>query len=241
MNAFPRLIRLSLIAITGSSLLIMSACKTKAEIRREQEVERLKSDLTAVKGDRADIETISEELKGEIARLSNLIEERAVTNKQQIDEIRKEMSALGNRLEAVEGRISQEDSAERQRVSEKAKASFDLGKKYYDDGKYEEAADVLKTVSRSKDRPDDARKALYWLAESYYANKEFASAAIQFAEFKKDYPKDNLIPQAIYKQANAFRSMNKPKEAKLFYQELVDKFPRHPLAKKGKVEMKKLK
>ena len=201
----------------------------------------MKSDLNQVKGTRADLENNTEELKAEIARLNNLIEERAVQNKQQLDEVHKEVSDLTNRISAIETRAAAEQEAEKQKVSERAKASFEVGKRNYDDGNFDEAEEVFKVVSHNKDHPDEAKKALYWLGESYFSSKEYASAAIQFAEFKKEYPKDPLVPQATYRQANAFRNLNKTKEAKLFYQELLEKFPKHPLAKKAKSEMRKLK
>jgi TolA-binding protein len=224
-----------------ASVPLVSGCKTKADMRREQEVEQMKADLNQVRGTRADLENSSEELKAEIARLNNLIEERAVQNKQQLDEIHKEVSDLTARISTIETRATVEQDTEKQKVVERPKATFEIGKKFYDDGNYDEAVEAFKTVSHNKDKSEDAKKALYWLAESYYSSKEYASAAIEFAEFKKEYAKDALVPQATYRQANAFRSLNKVKEAKLFYQELLEKFPKHPLAKKAKVEMRKLK
>jgi len=227
----------------GAFLLVvaLSGCKTKSEVRREQDVERLKMELRDVKTDRADIDGLSQELKVEISRMSNLVEERAVQQNRQLEDIRKELASLNNRITTIEQRAVAEENAEKQRVAEKAKASFDLGKRYYDEGRYSEAVEVLKVVSRNKARTDEGKKAQFYLGESHFSNKEFASAVLEFSEFKKMYPKDPLVPQAIYRQANSFRSLGKSKEAKLFYQELVDRFPKNGLAAKAKQEMRKLK
>jgi peptidoglycan hydrolase CwlO-like protein len=63
------------------SLIPLSSCKTKTDIRREQEVEKLKSELRDVKGDKADAENQVEELKLEIGRINNVVEERAQQNR----------------------------------------------------------------------------------------------------------------------------------------------------------------
>jgi TolA-binding protein len=226
------------------SLIPLSSCKTKTDIRREQEVEKLKSELRDVKGDKADAENQVEELKLEIGRINNVVEERAQQNRAQMEELRREfnreIAQLSARIQANEQRAAQEETVEKQKVQERSRASYENGRRLYDDGKYEDAIEVLKVVSRKGARTDEGKKSLFLLGESYYANKEFASAALEFSEFKKLYPKDNLIPQAIYRQAVCFKNMGKPKEAKLFYQELIDRYPKANMIAKAKQEMKKL-
>jgi TolA-binding protein len=232
-------------------VLLISGCKTKSEVRREQDVERLKAELKEVKGDRSDYDNLSEELKVELARMNNLLEERASQSRTQLDEVKKEIATLTGKLEKVESKLEATEAAEREArsrsslpppapVQERVRPTYDLGKRLYDEGKFEEAIDILKVVAKTKGKGDEVKKSQFLLAEAYFSNKEFASAALEFSDFKRLYPKDTLIPQAIYRQANAFKSMNKTKEAKLFYQELVERYPKSSLVAKAKVEMKKL-
>jgi len=202
-------------------------------------MERLRQEVSAVKGERADVEVVTEELRTELARLASIVEEHWQYQRQQNEELRKEMATMGQRMQALEQRAVSEETAARQ-PPPPAPKGFEAGKKFFEEGKYEEAAEALRPVAKGK-KSDEARKALFLLAESYFANREFATAALEFGEYKKLYPKDPLIPNAIYRQANAFRSMNKGKEAKLFYQELIDKFSKSNLAAKAKQEMRKLK
>jgi TolA-binding protein len=114
-------------------------------------------------------------------------------------------------------------------------------KKLYEEGQFEEAEKLLKIILKEKPKTEEAKKSHYLLAETYFANHDYATAAIEYGEFKKKYPKDTLVANCTYRQAQAFKNMNKNSEAKLFFQEIVDSFPKHPLAPKAKQELKKLK
>lgn len=245
--------RYSKFLFIATALVVLAGCKTKSELRREQDMERLKAELKEVRGDKADVENFGEELKVEVSRMNNLLEERAAQNRSQIDELKKEIAQLNTKLQTMENRMEAQEAAEREaRNREKAQAaqavaaaadrpkpSYELGKRYFDEGKYEDAIDILKVVTKSK-KGEEGKKAQFLLAESLYANKEFASAALEYSDFKRLYPKDTLIPTAIYKQANAFKSMGKSKEAKLFYQELIERYPKSNMVAKAKQEMRKL-
>ena len=228
------------VAIFLSVSLGVVSCKTKSEIRREQELERLKQEVSQVRGAKADSEVIAEELKTEMTRLGNATEEVRQLTQKQYDDLRQELTTLTARIQALEQRAVAEEIRP-PAVPEKPSASgYEAGKKFFEEGKYEEAIEALRPATKAK-KGDEARKAHFLLAESCFAAKDFASAALEFSEYRKKYPKDALIPNAIYRQANSFRSMGKATEAKLFYQELVEKFPKHKLTAKAKSEMKKLK
>jgi TolA-binding protein len=227
-----------------------TACQTKSGLRQEQEVEKLKAEVRQVRGERADMDTAGDELKMEIARTNNLVEERAARDKQQFDDIHREMTAmsaqiasLSSRIQVLEGRPApaEEPAPERPHSTERPRATYEAGKRLYDDQKWDDAAEVLRGVIRSRPRSDEAKKSQFLLGETLFAAKDYANAALEFSEFRKGHPKDNLVPNAIYRQANSFRSMAKKVEAKLFYQELIEKFPKNPLSTKAKAEMKKLK
>jgi TolA-binding protein len=133
----------------------------------------------------------------------------------------------------------EEEMQQKKVVEERARASFETGKALYDQDKFEEAVDVFRAVLK-RAKGDEAKKTQFYLGESLFSAKDFASSTLTFSEFIKSHPKDSLVPTAIYRQAQAFRSLGKPKEAKLFYQELIERFPKSPLASKAKAEQRKL-
>lgn len=225
-------------------LALFSGCQTKSDIRREQEMTKLRKEVQKARGDKVDIEVTVEEMKGDVARISSLLDERAQYQTVQFEAIQKEMEGLTHRLEALESRpIPEAPRAEAASNGGGAAApatTFEAGKKLYDAGKFEDAIEVFRVVVKKTPKGKD-KKARYWLAESLYSSKDFGAAALEFGDFKKRYPNDDLVPKATYRQANAFRSLKKSREAKLFYQELVDRFPKSPLTPKAKTEMAGLK
>lgn len=228
-----------------SILIFFAGCQTKSEIRRQQELDRLKAEVKEVRGDKADVEEVNDELRAEVARLASQVEEQAQRNQQQMEEIRKETSTLTTRLQVLEQHAVSEEMAAKKAAEvpppPPPPKGFEAGRKLFEDGKFEEAIDVLRPIAHGKVKTEESKKAQFLLAESFYATNEFATAALEFSEYRKQHPRDSKVPNAIYRQAQSFKGMGKTKEARLFYQELLEKFPKHSVAAKAKLEMKRLK
>jgi tol-pal system protein YbgF len=220
----------------------LPACRTKSEIRREQEFERLKQEVSQTRGDRADVDSSVDEIRVEIAKLGNVVEESVQGRIKENEEIRKELIALAARVQALEQRAVAEELAQKQLAQEKPKAaSLDLGLKLFDEGKFDEAVGNFRSVVKVQPKSEDGKKAQFLLGESLFSTKDYASAVLAFSEFRKSFPKDALIPNAIYRQATSFREMGQSTDAKLFYQDLIERFPKSPFTRKAKIELKKLK
>ncbi|MBI4404412.1 MAG: tetratricopeptide repeat protein [Deltaproteobacteria bacterium] len=218
--------------------LFQSGCQTRTEVRREQELERIKHEVKEIRSDRADLDQFQEEMKTELARLSSVIEDHYKKTKSENEELKASIHSLANRVQVLESKITAEPAATK---IEKPKASFEQGKKLFDEGRYEEAVEILRASLKNRPSNEEAKKAHFMIAESYFQNKDYASAALEFAEYRKAHPKEVNVPNAIYRQAQSFRNMGKSKEARLFYQELLERYPKNVLVQKAKLEMKRLK
>ena len=239
-----------LIVFIAISMLTVS-CKTKSEVRKEQEIEKLRGELRDVKTDRStDAENVSEEFKVEIGKLNNLVEERAITQKRQLEEVKDEIKSLEQKLISLDQKLNNlmvppaneargDDNGGGERPEPKAKNSFENGKKLFQEGKYEEAAEMFRIVAK-KGRGEDKKKAMFWIGESSFFSSDYANAALEFGDFRQAFPKDPLAPQAAYRQASCFKKLGKNKEAKLFFQELVEKYPKSSQVAKAKAELKRL-
>lgn len=240
--------RTHIVLFSMGLLLLTSGCKTRSELRREQEMEKIKQDVVAAKGQRADVEQTVEDLRTEVQRLATAIEEQAARSNAHQEELKKEIGTLTTRVQAIEQRAVDEEMAQRKHAEdqrrqdeERKKAGFDTGKSLYDAEKYDEAVDVFKAVIRNKPKTEEARRSQFYLAESLFNSKDFPSSTVAFGEYIKLYPKDSLVPTAVLRQGQAFRALGKNKEAKLFFQEVLERFPKGPAATKARAEMKKLK
>ncbi len=226
-------------------VLAVAGCKTRSELRREQEMEKLKQEVSTVRGNRADSEAMTEDLKLEMTRLHTALDEQIQGLRRENEELKAQLQRVNDRVQAVEQKsVAPVEPPPApvpppQTETEEPAKDFETAKQLYDEGRYEEAIEILKPISKSK--KTDAKKAHYLLAESYFASRDFASSALEYSEYRKKYPQDSLVPSAIYRQANAFRNMGKSKEARLFYEELIERHPKHMLAGKAKQEVKRLK
>lgn len=217
------------------AVLLISACKTLSDVREEQEMDRLKHSLQESQANRADSQQAIEELKMEIVRLNSRLEEQSHNNEQSQESLRQKNLELTQRIATLESEKEQAAQVPKIPISLKS------AKQLYDKKEYEEAIQVLKQLSQEKLPEKEQRDAQYLLSQSYFANRDFALAALEFGKFKKLYPKDSLVPNATFRQAACFKNLNKPKEAKLFFQELLEKYPNHKLSKQAKKEIASLK
>lgn len=232
--------KISLFSLVVLCFLSLVGCKTKSEMRREQEFEHLKTEVRESKTTRADLETMVDEMKSDITRLSNASDEQTQLLRTQNEELKKEVATLNARMQALEQRAAAEDANAKAQVESRSKQTYENGKRLYDEEKYDDAVEILKGVVAARPKSDDARRSQLLIADCYFAAKDYASAALEYGEFKKGYPKDSMVPNATYRQAQSFKNMGKKTEAKLFYQELMDRFPKNPLSAKAKQEMKKM-
>ena len=220
------------------SALIFSACNTKSDIRREQELERLKAEVNTSRSDKADLSASVDEVRGEAAKLHSAIEEQTQARLRDSEEFKKEIMVLTARVQALEQKIVAEESRTRE---VKTKASYEAVKKLHEEKKYDEAVEMAREVIHVNPKGEEGKKTQFLMAQSLYSNQDYASAALEFGEYKKSFPKDALVPEATYHQAQAFKSMGKKSEARLFFQEVIEKFPKTAFAAKAKSDLKKLK
>jgi len=234
-----------LFCVFGLSLLAaLNGCKTKGDIRREQEMERLKSDVKEARDIKADLDTTVEELRLEVARLTSVNEEQAAIHRNVAEELRNQVVTLQTRVQALEQRAVSEELAAKQppsKPSASSGASLEKGKKLYEEGKFEEAEDVLREVLRGASKGSEtAKKAQFLVAEVLFSSKEYASSALEFSDFRKNYPKDSLVPTAMYRQAWACKNLGKNQDAKLFFKELIELHPTHQMGQRAKNDLKKM-
>ncbi|MCB0404289.1 MAG: tetratricopeptide repeat protein [Bdellovibrionales bacterium] len=211
---------------------LFPSCKTRSDLRREEELKRLRAQIAE---ERSSSDADGQELKMEVSRLSGLIEELFQQNRA----LQNDLEAVNNRLKEVEAAKSAPPQPPVPKPVEKA--SFAGGKALFDKGAFSSAIEVLEAVLQSKPSLVDKKNSRYLLAEAYYANKQYGQAAIEYSQFKKSFPKDNRVAKSIYRQANCFRNLGKNKEAALFYQELLDGYPKSTYAPRARKELAGLK
>src|SRR5690606_34634477 len=144
--------------------LLTTGCQTKRSLQREREYERLRQEVRAVRGTKADIDVVTEDLRRELTRLVNFVEEQAVYQRRATDALRDELKAMALRVEAIEGALANRAAMQQNARTAPAK-SLESAKKLFDEKRYDDAIEILKELQKS----NPSTTAKFLLAESEFA------------------------------------------------------------------------
>jgi TolA-binding protein len=97
-----------------------------------------------------------------------------------------------------------------------------------------------KTESASTGTISDNHSEVFSGAEQLFKEKKWKEAILQYDEYKKKSPKGKSIPEAIYKTGVCFQELSMKNEAKVFYQEVISKFPKSDFARKAQIRLKSI-
>jgi len=87
----------------------------------------------------------------------------------------------------------------------------------------------------------DSSKGNYQQAEADFAKKKWKEAAVGYQKYRDLNPKGINYADATYKIGVCFQEMGMKKEAKAFYEEIAEKFPKSHVASKAQYRLKNLK
>jgi len=243
-----RVLRLSVITLLGSAAI--TGCFTTRSAMKKEGVDgddpvgaTQSVEMTPVEGKSG---YVVDELKSEITRLNGRIEdlerskgteaERAQSEKakqDQIDKLEQRIVELENaQLELIEQFKKYQGVAD-DRVAEKAGELVDQARAKAAGGDHEGALDILTRYLATPKAPR-AEEATFLRAESFYETRQYRKAIADYGQFTEKYTKSKLMPTVLYKIGLSFKAINAKEDASVFLQELIDKHPKSPEAKKAK-------
>jgi tol-pal system protein YbgF len=90
--------------------------------------------------------------------------------------------------------------------------------------------------------PQDSRaaKAQYNIGEAYLGEKRFANAIRAYTTVVDNFSKSEIVPDAMYKNGVAFYALKYCSDAKVYFQELLKRYPRTGWKKETNDQLKKL-
>jgi tol-pal system protein YbgF len=90
--------------------------------------------------------------------------------------------------------------------------------------------------------PTDPRaaRAQYNIGEAYAGEKRFANAIGAYTKVVDNFPKSDVAPDAMYKNGVAFYALKYCGDAKVYFQELLKRYPRTSWKKDAGEQLKKL-
>jgi tol-pal system protein YbgF len=91
--------------------------------------------------------------------------------------------------------------------------------------------------------PSDKRaaRAQYSIGEAYAGEKRYANAIGAYTKVVDNFPKSDVVPDAMYKNGIAFYALKYCGDAKVYFQELLKRYPRTQWKKEANQELRRLK
>lgn len=107
------------------------------------------------------------------------------------------------------------------------------------EGKGAAARAVANRFLTENPKSDRAPEALYRIAESYQNESAYADAATAFQVVIDKYGTSTWAPWSMLRQGECFEAMGKKAEAKLFWEDVIRKYPKSKAAKEAKTHLGK--
>lgn len=119
-------------------------------------------------------------------------------------------------------------------------AIFTKGYNYLSENNYQECREQFGIFIKRFPNSPEVSDAAFWIAECYYRDGLFEESILEFQRFIESYENDIKIPLAFYKQGLALMNIDRNEEAMIFFQTLIDKFPKSEEARSAKEKLKGL-
>jgi tol-pal system protein YbgF len=222
-----------------SSILLQGCLKSRAQLHQDQEDEQTQADSkpVPVRVQQAQESYAVDEIKQEITRLTGRIEDLERNRgdgelKQVIERVTAlEKSNTDLMAEIEKLRVPQSvPTAHSDDILKKAREAF--SKQDYESasslfGKYLQSPNVT-----------NRQEAVFYRAESLFELKDYRKAINEYSQFPEKFTQSKRMPTALYKIGLSFDHLGMKEDAKNFYQELVERFPTSPEAKRSKSKTK---
>lgn len=224
-------ILVGLLAITFG---LTGCLKTRNEVREGENRQVMQQQVTTLQKTNADagsrvqeVEEMMRDLNGRVDVVENKLEKSAAgtdnaakaTQANNAD-MNSKVNLLQEALTKMEGQLFQLTAEVQAMKADKAAAAA--------------------TVS-AQAAVKQAKKDTYEVAKEFFDKKDWKQAILNFQKYRDDNPKGAKLPDATYKIGVSFQELGMKDEAKTFYDEVQEKYPKSEEARRAKIRLKGLK
>ena len=219
MNNLIKLLSLILVSMSLSACLL-----TRSQVREQEKKNELQTKVAESEARYQDVDESVRTMRGRLEVLEN---ERSL--RQQEARRVEESRAIEQKRVDERFRLFQEALTSMEKQIKDLKVSIeDLKKK-------EIAAEKAAKAKPKK------KQGIFERADEKFTQKKWKEAIIEYQKYRDKYPKGRRYRQATYMIGLSFHELGLKSEARSFYKEVVDKFPKTKTATQAKKQLKKLK
>jgi TolA-binding protein len=237
---------LTLAAVFGLAFNLSGCLKTRAQLKEDGDEPSTVSSPIPVKQGPTDVMPQGgyalDEVKSEMTRMEGRVED---LERAQKDKAQAPGTPTADDYKKLETRVTELEQAQTsmleaiKKLQEMPAAAPDpvemlkKGKNQVEAGNIEGSIETFSACLRSA-KGKTAEECTFNRAESYYALKDYKKAIVDYSKFPEKYTRSTFMPKALYRIGLSFDQLGMRDDAKGFYQELVEKYPKSPEAKKAK-------
>lgn len=242
--------------ITIPLLLIISGCKTREDIAREQMVNQISGQVKDTQKLNADFTTRLQDLETQMTNISGQNEESQHNTKKALTEQMRELLERINVLETNQKDLTDKAAAREQYIQEvlgelkkitkkggnsssKKMSAYDSAMNDYKRGRYTAAKGKLETLLAAK-KVSGARKGrtIHNLGMISYIQKDNTAALTYFSKLFTEMPKSGYNKNGLLFLAKTFKRLNQTEEMKQTLNELITRWPKAKQAGEAKKLLK---
>lgn len=250
------LARLFLSVFILSLTLGLTACmKTRAQIKggnTHQAADQDENDAEPAATNPAKHAIEIEEIKNEVTRISGKIEEidhhqrnmnfgelKEYTTRldSRIAELEKNQLLVMSELKALKEKETHAAVVERN-AGESSSHILAEATKLLSAKNFDGAAERFRAVLNRGGKGKEAAEAYYGLGECDYNRKDYKKAIVQYSKVQEAFAKSARVPASLYRIGLSFQHLNMPADAKGFFSEVVERYPKSAEAKKARAKVK---
>ncbi len=235
----------AIVLCSALSLILAGCLKTRTQLKEEGGEESAKPVSAPIQDVQPQGQYVIDEIKSEITRLTGRIDEIERTLKLGADTA---TQAQKDDQKKLETRVTELEKAQALLIENfKKTEDTNLNKdpeEFYakatallEAGNTEGAVEAL-TAYLNHPKAKRVQSATFQRAEAYYQLKQYKKAIVDYSKFPEKFPQSKSMPDALYKIGVSFEALGMKEDAKGFFQELVEKFPKNPLSKKVRSKLK---
>lgn len=241
--------RLPIFCFLSLALTCTACLKTRAQIREDGGAAESAAPTESGNAVPAQIQDVQpqgqyviDEIKGEMTRLMGRIEDLERSQKQSQDPSRaadfKKLETRVNELEQAQSQMLEAIKKLQDTSAAPDSAElFERGKNQIESENYEAAVDSFTNYLKVP-KAKHQEEATFLRGEAHFHLKNYKKAIVDYSKFTEKYTKSKHAPVALLKIAQSFEALGMTDDAKGFYQELADKFPKSTEGKKARAKLR---
>ncbi|MEW6055400.1 MAG: tetratricopeptide repeat protein [Bdellovibrionota bacterium] len=228
--------------------LAMNGClKTRSQIRGNDQAEGQAAEDGSTPGGGSRYEF--EEVKNELTRISGKVENLEHAQRQQnAGELKEYVTRIDERVSQLESNqvlimtelkaLKEKETAAQATSSHSVSDLLAEGHRLLAQRDFEGANEKFQAAINKGAKGKDLAEAQFGLGEVEYGQKQYKRAIVNYSKVQETSSKSPRVPASLYKMGMSFHHLEMAKEAKGFFKELIERFPRSAEAKKAKARVK---